>query len=141
MYLNPGNGLTTGKAVTDRLQLFAERQNLVVTIHAGVGRRHVGVTGFFHLAMAISAIDSQFSGMQGMLKRHRLHGLITNSGIFGSHVVSETGRDGRPDYEQSYHNLNRGLVGFFRENCRHSLNKLSALSDQVFGEARIGIIK
>ena len=69
---------------------------VVVAVHTSAGRRHVGVARLFHMVVAIAAVETQFSGVERVIKRDGLNRLVANSGILGSKVIGESRRDGPP---------------------------------------------
>ena len=80
--LHPGNGGVIGGAFANDGQARIVFQDLIVAVHAGGSRGNIGHPGFIHVAVAVTTVDAQLSGMDLVRKRHRLNRLVTDAVIF-----------------------------------------------------------
>jgi hypothetical protein len=74
--------------------------DLSVAVHAGLGGWNIGVGGFFNSRMAVATVHSKLIHMEGVIERHGLGRLITDSCVFWGKIVGHP-RDnaGRNDCE------------------------------------------
>jgi len=86
MNLHPRDRRVVRRAVADDGQAGVVLQNLVVAIHARRSAGEIREPGFFHAIMTIAAIKPHLAGMNLVRKRHRLHGLVTRTGVFGREI-------------------------------------------------------
>lgn len=75
----PFDGLIVLIACADRCEHFRANPDLLVAIHASLGRRHASIGGGFHRRMAESAIDAKCGNVLLMAERDRL--IADDSGI------------------------------------------------------------
>jgi hypothetical protein len=65
--------------------------NVLVTIPASVCGRHVRVTGMLNKAVAVTAIQTQLTHVEIVVKMNGLSGLVADSLSLGSCIVSDSG--------------------------------------------------
>jgi len=116
---NPGNGVAGFPRFADGSQFWAQRFDLGVTIHARLGSRNVGVGGFFHPGVTVTAIHSELVDVQGVIEGHRLSGLIANPRVFGGKVVCHARDHTGGHHGDTDQNLDREPVGPAWENIGH----------------------
>ncbi len=80
--LDPGNRGIIGRAFADDGQARIIFQDLIMAIHAGRSGRDIGHPGFIHVAVTITAIEAELTGVDFVGKWHRLNRLITDTVIF-----------------------------------------------------------
>src|SRR6266550_9530135 len=84
---DPLNRLARLPTVPDRLKLRIIFLHLLMTRHAGLGVRHVGLRRDIDKAVAIPAIDSQLGNVNVVWKRYRLDRLVTDLGVLRGDVI------------------------------------------------------
>ena len=72
-------------------ELWRTFLNVLVTIPASVCGRHVRVTGMLNKAVAVTAIQTQLTHVEIVVKMNGLSGLVADSLSLGSCVVSDSG--------------------------------------------------
>ena len=82
------------------------------------------------IAMAKAAIQTDLVHVLGVAERDGLHRRIADAGIFWRHVIRDaSGSDAGQDHQVD-DDLERKLVGRFREDIRHG-PRVSAVYDRV----------
>jgi hypothetical protein len=72
--------------------------------------------------MAVSAIKSELSGVELVIVGNRLRGLVSNSGVLGSGVVSDASYDCSSNHTQGNNEFNWYSVDPARKNITHWIN-------------------
>lgn len=93
MDLNPWNRFPRLSAVPHQCQLRIVFQNLIMAIHAGRCAGNIGIPGFLHAVMAITAVKAELARVNTMRKRHRLDRLITNARVFRGEIIGKARGD------------------------------------------------
>ena len=114
--LHPRNRRVVREAFADEGQARVILQHLAVTVHAGGRRRDVGEPRFFHVAVAIAAVNAKLTRVDGMGKRHGLHRLVADARVLGRAINRHAGSN-RPAHQREADGYQeRNLVGPLREN-------------------------
>ena len=88
---DPLNRLARLPTAPDRLKLRIIFLHLLMTRHAGLRVRHVGLRRDIDKAVAITAIDSQLGNVNIVGKRDRLNRLVADLGVFRGDVIPGAG--------------------------------------------------
>jgi hypothetical protein len=127
--LDPIDGGTVALAPvpsrSHRLQPGTLGFHLLVTGHAGLHRWHVGMRRHFHVAVAIPAIHPKLLNVEIVLKRHRLRGLIPDSGVLRGEIVGNAPGDGCPEYGNAHGQLPGKLIRPLWEEIGHQAGDLA----------------
>ena len=90
-----------------------------VAVHARLRGRHIRMRGLVDVAVAIAAIEPKLRDVFSVAKRHGLDRRVADPGVLGRHIIGDArGRD-PGEHHQVNDDLQRELVGGFRENIRH----------------------
>lgn len=116
---DPVDGLTSLPALTDGSKLGAIGLDLGMASHTSLSRRDIRMGGHLDEAMTITAIHAELLHVDHMRERHRLGGLVADSGIFGSEVIPEPPNNRRSDCSHANHQLQGKQVGPFWKKVRH----------------------
>ena len=81
-----------------------------MTGDAGLGSRDIRMRGYFHEAVAITAVHSQLGHVNVVRERHRLDRLVTDLGIFRRHVIPSAGGKTAHDHEAANRQFERQPV-------------------------------
>ena len=87
----PLHRLASFPARAHRLQFWIIFLHLLMTRHAGLGVRHVGLRRDIDKAVAVTAIHSQLGNVNIVGKRDRLDRLVTDLGVFRGDVIPGAG--------------------------------------------------
>ena len=93
--LDPRHWGATGETLTHGSQARVVGQHLIMTVHAGVGRRDVREPRLLNTVVAIPAINPQLVSMNRVGERHGLYRLIPDPGVLGGEIVSDSSRGHR----------------------------------------------
>ena len=104
---DPLNRLARFPTVPDRLKLRIIFLHLLMTRHAGLRVRHVGLRRDIDKAVAITAIHSQLGNVNIVRKRHRLDRLVTDLGIFRGDVIPGAGGEAADNHHAADGQLER----------------------------------
>jgi hypothetical protein len=93
-----------------------------MTSHAGLGSRDIRMRGYFHEAVAITAVHSQLGHVNVVRKRYRLDRLVTDLGIFRRHIIPGAGGKPADNYDAANRQFERQPVGPARKKVRHKVS-------------------
>ncbi len=126
MDAHPRHGVAGGVALAHRGEQGAVGLDLVVTVHARLGGRHVGVAGLLDVAVTVAAIQTQLAGVQRVAERDGLIGGVAHAGVFRRGVVVDAGGNDADGETQKEKDLQRQLVGRLGEQVGHRPEDVAA---------------
>jgi len=107
MDLYPRDRLTSSPTLSHRGQPGAVGKDLsrTVAIDAGLCRREIRVRCNLNKTMTVSTVHSKLLHMKSVGKRHRLVGLVTDTGVLRSEIIPDSEGNGRTDNQHTHKEL------------------------------------
>lgn len=116
---NPRNGLAGGGTLTDRREERTRRLDLVMAIHARLGRGDIGVGGLIHIRVAVPTIEADLLHVFRVTERHRLDRSVADARVLRRHVVGHSRGRHAHEYPEVDDDLKRKLVRRLWKKFRH----------------------
>jgi hypothetical protein len=95
-----------------------------MAVHARLRSRDIGMARLLNIAVAVTAIHAELTGMQRMAKRHGLDRRVADSGVLGRGVVVDASGHDADEHAQKDHDLKREAVGRLRKQEGHGPKKV-----------------
>src|SRR5687767_11270459 len=95
--LDPVDGLAGRGAFANERQARIVGEHLIMAIHARAGAGNVRIPGFFNAIVAITAVDPELIGVDGVGKTDGLNRLVTDAGVFGREIIRHAERGDSPN--------------------------------------------
>lgn len=116
---DPRNRIPRSIALAHGGEQGAVGLDLVMAVHAGLSGRHIGVTRLLDVAMAVTTIHAELTGVERVAERNGLHRGVADARILRRRVVSDAGRHDAGGESDEDQDLKRQFVNRLREKLGH----------------------